>query len=284
MLIDWFTVGAQVLNFVILVWLLKHFLYQPILNAIDTREKRIAKERADADAIKSEAGKERDAFRKKNEDFDQHRTALLAKATEDAKAERQRLMDEASAAADALAAKRQAALQQDAKRLNQAITTRAEQEVFAVARKMLKDLINADLEDQLCAAFAHRLGELKGAPKAALAAAIEAATDPALVRTAVDLHKGQRQVIQDAFNATFTTHPKLRFEASPDLIGGVELTVGGQKLAWSIADYLATLEQEVDALLKAEGEAPPDAKANARETAKEAAKAKPAAKHKAAAT
>jgi len=42
MLIDWFTVGAQIVNFLILVWLLQHFLYKPILNAIDAREKRIA--------------------------------------------------------------------------------------------------------------------------------------------------------------------------------------------------------------------------------------------------
>jgi F-type H+-transporting ATPase subunit b len=48
MLIDWFTVVAQVLNFLILVWLLKRFLYRPILNAIDVREKRIAAEVADA--------------------------------------------------------------------------------------------------------------------------------------------------------------------------------------------------------------------------------------------
>jgi F-type H+-transporting ATPase subunit b len=52
MLIDWFTVGAQVLNFLILVWLLKRFLYKPILHAIDEREKRIAKELADADTRK----------------------------------------------------------------------------------------------------------------------------------------------------------------------------------------------------------------------------------------
>ena len=44
MLIDWFTVVAQVVNFLILVWLLKRFLYKPILDAIDAREKRIAKE------------------------------------------------------------------------------------------------------------------------------------------------------------------------------------------------------------------------------------------------
>src|ERR1035441_6695689 len=39
MLIDWFTVGAQALNFLVLVWLMKRFLYKPILDAIDEREK-----------------------------------------------------------------------------------------------------------------------------------------------------------------------------------------------------------------------------------------------------
>ena len=55
MLIDWFTVGAQALNFLVLVWLLKRFLYKPILNAVDAREKRIAAELADADAKKAAA-------------------------------------------------------------------------------------------------------------------------------------------------------------------------------------------------------------------------------------
>jgi len=81
MLIDWFTIGAQALNFLILVWLLKRFLYKPILHAVDAREKRIAGELADADAKKAEAQKERDEFQHKNEEFDQQRAALLTKAT-----------------------------------------------------------------------------------------------------------------------------------------------------------------------------------------------------------
>jgi F-type H+-transporting ATPase subunit b len=80
MLIDWFTVGAQIVNFLILVWLLKHFLYKPILDAIDAREKRIAAELADADAKKAEAEKERTDFEDKNRAFDQQRTALLGKS------------------------------------------------------------------------------------------------------------------------------------------------------------------------------------------------------------
>jgi len=79
MLIDWFTVGAQVLNFLILVWLLKRFLYKPILHAIEEREKRIAAELANADKKKAEAQKERDEFKHKNEEFDQQHAALLSK-------------------------------------------------------------------------------------------------------------------------------------------------------------------------------------------------------------
>ena len=93
MLIDWFTVAAQALNFLILVWLLKRFLYKPILNAIDAREKRIATELADADAKKAEARQERDEFNRKNKEFDKQRTALLTKAEDEATAERQRLLD-----------------------------------------------------------------------------------------------------------------------------------------------------------------------------------------------
>src|ERR1035438_10738701 len=99
MLIDWFTVLAQVVNFLILVWLLKRFLYRPILDAIDAREKRIAKELADADAKKTEAQKERDEFEQKNQECDQQRAALLSKATDEAQAEREWLLDEARKAA-----------------------------------------------------------------------------------------------------------------------------------------------------------------------------------------
>ena len=83
MLIDWFTVGAQALNFLILVWLMKRFLYKPILHAIDAREKQVAAELANAAAQKAEAQKEHAEFDQKNEEFDQQRAALLRKATDE---------------------------------------------------------------------------------------------------------------------------------------------------------------------------------------------------------
>jgi F-type H+-transporting ATPase subunit b len=250
MLIDWFTVGAQALNFLILVWLLKRLLYQPILHAIDAREKRIAAELADADRKSAEALKERDEFRRRNEEFDRQRAALLRRATDEAAAGRSRLLDEARKAADALSAQRQESLANDARDLNQAITRRAQDEVFAIARKALADLATMSLEERLGEVFTRRLRQMDGGMKADLGGALRAASAPALVRSAFDLPAEQRAVIQHALNETFSADIRVRFETAPELISGIELATDGQKLAWSIADYLASLEQGVSELLK----------------------------------
>jgi len=250
MLIDWFTVGAQALNFLILVWLMKRFLYKPILNAIDAREKLVAKELADADAKRAEAQKERDEFQRKNEDFDQQRAALLTKATNEAKAERLRLLDEARTAADALSAKRHESLINDAHNLNQAISRLTQQEVFAITRKALTDLATVSLEERMGEVFTHRLRALDDHSKAVLGAALAKNSEPALVRSTFDLPAPQRAAIQNALNETFSTEIHIRFETSPDLVSGIELTAHDQKVAWSIADYLASLEKGVSDLLK----------------------------------
>ena len=259
MLIDWFTVGAQALNFLILVWLMKRFLYRPILKAIDAREKRIATELADAGAKMADAKKERDEFQHKNEEFDRQRAALMSKATDEAKAERQRLLDEARQAADALSAKRQETLRNDADNLNQAIGRRAQQEVFAIARKVLADLATTSLEERVGEVFTRRLRTMEGNAKEILGAALKAATEPAVVRSAFDLPAQQRAAIQTAVNETFSADIHLRFETSPDLVSGIGLSTNGQKVGWSIADYLGSLERGVGELLKEKDKSKPKA-------------------------
>jgi F-type H+-transporting ATPase subunit b len=250
MLIDWFTIGAQALNFLVLVWLMKRFLYKPVLAAIDAREKGIATELADAEAKKAEARKDRDEFQHKNEEFDRQRAALLTRATDEAKAERQQLIDTARKAADALSATRQETLLTDARNLNQAIRRRTGQEVFAIARKALQDLATTSLEERLGEVFTRRLREMDGPAKTVLGAALKTEAGPALVRCAFDLPAEQRAAIQNALNETFSADIHIRFETAPDLISGIELTANGQKVAWSIADYLTSLEKGIDELLK----------------------------------
>lgn len=249
MLIDWFTVGAQVLNFLILAWLLKRFLYHPILDAIDAREQRIAQELADADRKKSEADQAREAFQRKSAAFDQERAALLNTATAAANAEGQRLLDVAREEALSLSAKRQESLQSEAQALHLEISRRMRREVFAIARKALADLAGATLEERMVVVFLGRLQALSADDKEKLTSALQTAGKPIVVRSTVDLPTAQQAAIEGQVRDLLGAATILSFETAPELVSGIELTTDGHKVAWSIEEYLVELESTVGDLL-----------------------------------
>lgn len=247
--IDWFTIGAQLINFLILVWLLKRFLYRPILDAIDAREQRIAKEIADADTKKAEAEGARKTLQQKNEAFDRQRDGLMARAEEEAKMERQRLLDDARQAADTLRVNRLDALKREQQNLSDEIARRVRQEVFALTRKTLADLAGTALEENMSGVLIRRLRELGDGAREEFAGALKTSSGPVLVRSAFDLPPEQQTAIRLAINETFSADIPIRFESAPDLVSGIEMTANGRKIAWSIDHYLTSLEQDVSELL-----------------------------------
>jgi F-type H+-transporting ATPase subunit b len=259
MLIDWFTVAAQTINFLVLVWLLKRFLYQPVLAAIDARELKIAAELKDAAANKAQAQAERDDFRSKGEALERQREELLRKATEEANSERQRLLDTARKDSDALRAKLNDAVKSERLELNREIVKRTQQEVFAVARKTLADLAGTGLEDRIAEVFIRRLHDMHEKENAQPTAPPRVACASALVRSAFELPPPGRAAIEGAVRAWLGAATKLNFETVPGLVSGIELTADGRKIAWSITDYLASLDQNVTTLLEPKGDATPPA-------------------------
>ena len=273
MLIDWFTVGAQAINFLILVWLLKRFLYQPVLAAMDAREKKIATQIADAAALKSKAQTERADLQQRSEALNREREGLLRKATEEANAERQRLIESARQESQQLHSKLTQALAQERAELGHQLSVRTQAEVFAVARKTLADLAGASLEDRMIEVFIAHLRELPQEQKLTLAAAEtnlgeRVVTDTsgtvnradsirvALVRSAFVLPAAGRASIETAVHECLGAAVTTRFETSPEFVCGVELTMGGVKIAWSVADYLFSLSRSVAALVEPEPPAP----------------------------
>ena len=95
MLINWFTVLAQIVNFLILVVLLKFFLYDRIIKAMDEREAKIRARLNEAKAKAKEAEQEADAFRSRNKELENKREAMLAQAKEEAEAHRKALTEQA---------------------------------------------------------------------------------------------------------------------------------------------------------------------------------------------
>lgn len=255
MLLDWFTIIAQLVNFLILVWLLKRFLYQPILNAIDAREKRIATELAEADAKKTEAQQERNEFQRKNEELNRQRDTMLNQAREEANAERMRILESTRQEADYLAARRQEALRGEQQHLSEALSRRTREEVFAIAGKALADLADATLEERMTGVFLQRLHGLGETELAELKSAFKSSDKPLLVRSAYPLPPAQSSAIEAAVRKILGKECEFQFETAPNLIGGIELSMSGYKVAWSIAAYLDSLEKRIGELLKAQSRA-----------------------------
>ena len=240
MLIDWFTVAAQMLNFLILVWLLKRFLYAPILNALDAREKRIAAELADAAEKQAEALAQREEYQRKNGELEGRRDELLRQAAADAAALREKLMAEARSDAISVKAKNQKQINDEYQSLTREIARRTQASVLAIAKKMLADLADAELEERMIEVFIKRLKAMDDEEKQRLSAM--------LVKSAFELPEPLRVRIEEAIGEFAAAG--ISYEVVPGLVSGIELIAHGQKIAWSISDYMSLLEQEVSALFK----------------------------------
>lgn len=281
MLIDWFTVGAQALNFLVLVWLMKRFLYQPVLRAIDAREQHLAQTLATAAAQQASAQQEREAFQQRNADFDRQRTGQLAKLQAEMAAERSRLLADTRQAADTLRNQQHRALASELQHLHQHIAQRTQQEAFALANQTLVDLADTTLQAQMVAVFARRLAELDETARQSLAQALGVAAAPSTaavagaqpgttvqVRSAFELSAAEQDHIRQALAQVLAQVPgresaPVAFSTAPEVLGGLELTANGWKLSWHLADHLAALAQRVEALATQVAATPTEADAHA---------------------
>jgi len=245
MFVDWFTFIAQIVNFIILVWFLKRFLYGPIIKAIDEREKKISDQFLEANAKTEAALKEREEFQKKNEEFDRQREALLAAAVDEVKTRRLQMLDEARVESDDLRGRLHETLEKEGRDMEREIISRIKKEVFAIARHTLAELADSGLEERMTGVFIKRLRALSDDEKTRMAAILRSKAAEVLVRSAFELSPDQRAAIGTAANETFSADIKIRYEITPDLISGVELTANGYRVVWSVEDYLESLEKSV---------------------------------------
>lgn len=257
MKINWFTVIAQIINFLILVWLLKRYLYKPILNAIDEREKKIAAQIKDADDKKAIAEKEQADFKKRNDDFDAQKKTLMDKAVSDTNAQRDKLLEDAKNEANALRDKLEKTAKEKQESDELASAAKTQQQVFAITKKALKDIASSSLEEQSVNTFIKRLKTLNEYEKQQFITAFTSNANTILVRSAFDLPTKQQGEIHDAVNIILSADAQLQFKTEPEIIGGIELTTNGYKLAWSFAEYLQSLQKNISAATKDKQNAKP---------------------------
>jgi F-type H+-transporting ATPase subunit b len=244
MLIDWFTVVAQIINFLILVALLKHFLYGRIINAMDQREARITSRLEEAERKKSEAEEEAAAYSRKSQEFDLQREEMISQAKEEAENFRKDLVLKAREEIDGIQARWHETVQKRKVAFLKELGERTTKEVFAVTRQVLRDLADKDLEQQIVDVFIRRIMELDEKERLLISESIES-SGKVLVTSAFQIQEEAQEKIFRAIQEHINGGGHVDYQISPDVISGIELRTVGHKIAWSLDNYLASLETNV---------------------------------------
>jgi F-type H+-transporting ATPase subunit b len=206
----------------------------------------------DAKAKETEAKKEQAEFLKRNEKFDQQKKKLMDNVIAETNGEREKLLEDARNEAAVLRSKLGKSLDAMQENLEHDIAQKTQEEVFAIARKTLKDLASMSLEEQSVNIFINRLKESKNEEKKKLTKAFKTGSNSILVQTAFDLPSKQQTQIESTVNEILGSKTQFQFKTVPKLISGIELTSNGYKLAWSISEYLSSIQKSISETMKAE--------------------------------
>jgi F-type H+-transporting ATPase subunit b len=236
--LNWSTFILEIINFLVLVWILKHFLYKPVLDVIARRRAGIEKTLEDAEAHHEEAEKLRQQYEGRLSEWEQERQQARTKLTEEIEAERtdrlaklQTELEQQQEKARVAEARRQS----DVKRK---IEETALEQGAQFATRLLRQVAGPDTETRLIELLLDELKRLSDEHINALRNSIEKTPDSIIVTTAYPLSDQQRQSLEQALTRIINPDIPLQFQQNKDLLAGVRITIGAWILGANLQDEL----------------------------------------------
>lgn len=249
---DWFTIAAQIVNFLILVALLKYFLYGRIVEAMQRREQSIADRWNEAEEREQELQQELESARQKKQELEQQRDKMMEDAREEVENYREELTDKARQEAEDARARWQESLQEETEAFLKDLRKRSTEQILAVVRKILTDLSDAQLEQRIVHTFLEQLDKLSPEEHDKIQNSLAGDDSQALIQTAFEHPDELQEQLTSKLKDRFGEELEVRFEHSDDLICGIALHTDSRKVAWDLGDYLHHLEDEIRQALEEE--------------------------------
>ena len=250
MKLDWFTVAAQIGNFLLLLWLLKRFLYRPILAAMAARQQRVAAALAEAQAQAAAAETLRRDCLVRQQELAATRETWLAQAREEVAAQRETWLAQAQAEVAEARQRWRAELEREQRDSRQTLRREAGQRLLALARRALGDLGNAELEAQMASVLLARLRALDDETRQTLA---QSARDGCMIRTAFPLAESQQRMLTAGLRQVLAADLTPDFRADPAAPLGITLETSSQRLGWTLDHYLDGFAAELQSLIAPAG-------------------------------
>lgn len=243
---SWVTFIAQILNLFVLVWLLKRFLYHPIIDAITKRQAYIEGKVKKAAAEYEAAQKQREALKQEADAFEEareKRLADVAKEVEDLK--NQQTADVMSSMA-ALRLKTQSDLNREVQSAQLEIRNLMATHFLHLTDTVIKELSGLSPLAQALLLFQKKVSSLSKSEISDINNTLKKMGIIEVVSSDV-LNAKEEKALKAFLASTFKTEAlPMRFSVDKDLILGIEVRIGETNLEWHLKSYLAALETNLN--------------------------------------
>lgn len=243
--IDYFTFIAQVVNFLVLILLLRFFLYKRIIKAMDEREKRITLRLQEAKDLKTEAEKEIREYQKNKQELSEKRESMLIEARKEAKTASQELIQKAQSEINESKEKWFEEVERQKKLFLSDLRRRSGEKIYSISSRVLRDLANEELELHIINTFIKRLYSMGEKEKEAIKVFIRKPQEEVIIKSSFKIPGPLPEMIKEAVRDQIGNEANFRFEIEPDLLCGIELHTQDRQISWSLGSYLDTLEEDI---------------------------------------
>jgi len=236
--LSWSTFVLEIINFLVLIWILKRFLYKPVLDVVSRRRAGIEKTLADARSLHEDAEKLKERYEGRLADREQERQQAHAALEREIDAERTRKMAELQTAIEQAHEKARVA---EAHRQADTMHKMEEAALTQGARfatHLLEQVAGADTETRLVELVITQLSRLPAERIAALRNSSGKKAEAILITSAFPLAEDQRQRLEQALNKVTRPDIPLHFEQDSKLLAGLRINIGAWVLGINLQDEL----------------------------------------------
>jgi F-type H+-transporting ATPase subunit b len=236
--LSWSTFLLEIINFLVLVWILKRFLYQPVLDVIARRRSGIENQLTEAKHQHEEADTLKADYENRLAEWDRERQQLRNNVAQELDAERARQMEALQAA---LAQEREKAQVAESRRRAEAerqIEHHALQQGAQFATRLLAQAAGPELESRLVKLLLDGISALSKDQITALRTQWGEPPEHILVASVFPLPADQRQQLEKALSTLTGLDVPVRYEQDPKLLAGLRITIGAWVLHTDLRDEL----------------------------------------------
>lgn len=253
--IDWFTLTAQIVNFLILLVLLKKFLFGPLRSIMDKREETVTSRLHEAQQTLTEAEAKDELYRQKLEELEARKAEMMRRARDEAEQYKKDLLHQAREEVNKIQESWEDSIRHEKEIFFSEMHRRTSTAIVELLKQIIKDLADSSLEEQTVNKLLAHLEKLDDEEKRrAIRAALDYGNGELIVNSSFPLSEQQRKKLKTKLTEVFSIDLACRFEVLTTMGFGIELRTDAWKIGWNANIYLDELKKKMDTLFDTEVE------------------------------